>query len=810
MTIYFGLNVTRNLTEVPDGRAALLSLGLDTRDLESIKGLSDPYGVVRSDFRTLSGLTFDLEKVAASLRAETDTYESLTTNFYDQSSVIQSNLNINGQLAASSIKYLYVDFTTNTVKAADISTSRVSSWSSFDVNPTLASPIFYGGEVTVTTGNIELSQLNIRDTIIAKRFDSEIPTHKIKTVIDGEIVNLYAMKGIPLIFTGYFRTAALSITKNSIFPLPNVFPNPTNNGFRPSWVITNVSDGKEFVYANVALSGNNSNVSFSDTTAKERTISIYYPPSGITALSLTSISLVELPNVNLPNLQTLSIQNNDIREFPDLSGYTSLITLDISNNNLTRATTSDLSSFGAAVVARIPLTIRTLNIGNCFNGAYTADLSSLTNLINLRIISSVGARRLQGTSPKVPATIQIYDIRGNQFSTIDDSVKTSLTLTQLYIDYNLIVDSTITIASPELTAFTSYYDNRHNLVDVAGKTKLVTYAHYSVGIVGASDVTNVFTGCTALQNITVMFSAVTGSIPSFSGCIALKTVDFYSTTIGDASPGTGADVGYVLADDTFNSCRSTLTFFRIYSPNIGFHMNGATKVYSQFSNDCFKFMKALSFLYISSQKRGINGVLPSFATAVNLQTVYIFSNYLSGQIPNFSNCIKLNYLYLNDNAFTGPVPNITTSLSFQYLYASYNQLSSFNKIDSTNLKVLYLSYNRIPSIPDMSNLTRLQEFSLNNQQGVGRVSYTKGSFNGLIAIRTLDISNNNISQSNINQIIKDLNINYNTLPRGNVTINLRGNAAPSTATGAAVSTPEDDIPAILAKLRLAGWTVLTN
>jgi hypothetical protein len=110
----------------------------------------------------------------------------------------------------------------------------------------------------------------------------------------------------------------------------------------------------------------------------------------------------------------------------------------------------------------------------------------------------------------------------------------------------------------------------------------------------------------------------------------------------------------------------------------------------------------------------------------------------------------------------------------------------------------------------MSNLTRLQEFSLNNQQGVGRVSYTKGAFTGMIAIRTLDISNNNITQGNINQIIKDLNINYNTLPRGAVTINLKGNAAPSTATGTAVATPEDDIPAILAKLRLAGWTILTN
>ena len=143
------------------------------------------------------------------------------------------------------------------------------------------------------------------------------------------------------------------------------------------------------------------------------------------------------------------------------------------------------------------------------------------------------------------------------------------------------------------------------------------------------------------------------------------------------------------------------------------------------------------------------------------------------------------------------------------MYLSNNLLTMFKSINSTNLRILHIAYNRIPAIPDMSNLIRLQEFRMNNQQLVSTVTYTTGSFVGLTALNNLDISNNNMTRGSIDQIIKDLNKNYNRLNRSGVTINLRGNASPSTASSPAVS-PEDDIPSILTKLRAAGWTILTN
>ena len=44
-----------------------------------------------------------------------------------------------------------------------------------------------------------------------KEFDSEVPTSKIKCKIGTETVFLYAMKGIPLTFRGFFRNLNASV-----------------------------------------------------------------------------------------------------------------------------------------------------------------------------------------------------------------------------------------------------------------------------------------------------------------------------------------------------------------------------------------------------------------------------------------------------------------------------------------------------------------------------------------------------------------------------------------------------------------------
>jgi hypothetical protein len=781
MTFYFGLNINRNLTDIEDPVKALLNINLDIKDLERIKGVTDPGGVTRTDFRSLSGLQQDLERSLGSLNTESTTYDILTTNLYDESSFVDNNVIINGQLAATAIKYVYLD-TDNTVKVADISTSRVSSWSSFDSPVTTSTPIFYGGEVELE-GPIELSELIINGQAETRRFESEIPTHKIKIKVDETDVFLYAMKGIPLVFRGFFRNATLSANINQLGTI------------RPSWTITNISNNAEFVYEN-RLSGSLSQIIFTDSTARERDIRFFYPVDRITSLVLPSVTLIELPSVNLTSLVTLNISSNDFREFPNLTGYTSLTTLDIANNNLTRSKDLPLRTFSSSIVARLPSTLRSLTAGNCFTGVSTADLSSfpLTNL-NLNAGGRFN-RRLSGISPKVnSATIENYNITWNLFTNIDNSVKDSLTLKQIIITENGFVNNDMRFDSPELEIFQSDA-NRHNLVNVAGKTKLTEYlfrSASSAAIPGDTTVTNIFNGCTALRTINISDTPITGAIPPFVNCNSLFSVNFLFTQVTDAVPASGGNPPFVIGENTFNFCRSTLATFRVRSSQ--FSSSG------QFHPDCFRLMPSLDYIEISSERRGITGPLPSFATARNITYILLYNNNLNGLIPNFDNNEKLIFLNLSNNQFVGPVPNIK-AVTFQHLILTNNFLDSFNEIQSTQVLRIHLSFNNIKQIPNLSNLTRLQELLINNQRlGSSTFTYTAESFVGLTSLRTLNVTNNSIGQGFIDQMILDLSSNYDLNPRRGVVVNLRGNTPPSTSS---------EIQDAIRKLQIGGWTVLVD
>lgn len=775
MAFYFGLNIGRNLTDISNAEQSLLNLNLNLKDLEVIRGLTDPGNVSRSDFLGLSGLDVDFETEVASINAETNTYNILTSNVYDKNSVINNNLIVNGQFGSTAIKYLYVD-EAGIVKAADISTSRLSSWSAFDTPITSTTPIFYGGELTVE-GDLELSTLSLNRSAELIRFESEIPTHRIRVNINGQPVDLYAMKGIPLIFKGFFRNASISAVVNVL------------SGIRPSWTIKNTDNNLEFVYEN-RLSGSTSSVTFSDTSAKERDISFYYPVDRITQLSLPSINLFRLPSVVLPNLNTLSIQNNDFREFPDLSNFNSLLTLNIRDNNLTRAENDNLKTLNSNIVARIPNSIRSLNIGNCFTGTASADFSNLTALtsFNINAASRIN-RRVSGTggiAPNVPTTIVDYDIQWNLFNRLPSNVMSSSTLRNLFISHNSINQNDLTISSPALVNFSSVgSSNTHNLVDVAGKTNLINYTIETPTINGGRTITNIFNGCSSLEVVSTRNSPVNGNFPPFINCNSLRSIDFENTQITGASPT------QMIADGTFDSCRNTLRFLRLTSSFI--------TPDQQFDTNCFRLMPALDWVQINSGGRGLSGPLPDFSTARNITHILLFSNRLSGTIPNFDNNTRLFYLHLYNNQLTGPVPNIIAS-SFQHLLIANNLLDTWNELGGANIVRIHVQLNSIPSIPNLSNLTRLQELFINNQRlpSGSRVQYTSGSFIGLRVLRTLNNSNNNMTQGAIDQILLDLNQNYDSNPRGGVTINLRGNAAPSQT---------EEIQNIINKLRSAGWII---
>ena len=79
-------------------------------------------------------------------------------------------------------------------------------------------------------------------------------------------------------------------------------------------------------------------------------------------------------------------------------------------------------------------------------------------------------------------------------------------------------------------------------------------------------------------------------------------------------------------------------------------------------------------------------------------------------------------------------------------------------------------------IPDFSACPNLYYLIMFNNQFD---SYKPGAFAKNYRIRYIDISNNNLNQTAVDQLLSDLFDNWSDYNRGGVTINLRGNDTPS-------------------------------
>src|SRR6056300_773498 len=137
---YFGLNANKNFSEVQDKIKSLANLGLDIEDLDKIRGISN-VGVIAADIKSLANLQEDAGRALGALRADANIWDDITRDFKTVRDIIKTNTVIEeGQLKAQAVKYTFYDYGTDTLKTADISTSRVSAWSQFP-NTT---EIFYG------------------------------------------------------------------------------------------------------------------------------------------------------------------------------------------------------------------------------------------------------------------------------------------------------------------------------------------------------------------------------------------------------------------------------------------------------------------------------------------------------------------------------------------------------------------------------------------------------------------------------------------------------------------------------------------
>ena len=353
----FGLDVNQYFADVLDKDKALKNIGVSPLDLSVIYKSSEAGSpVTQPDWRSFSNLSSPIWKTLDRYNGDSSKHEALLDSRAGIDKMLFGDLNVNGVLSGAAIRYRYLRGTgaTASIGLADISTSRVSAWSSSDprANSNLEitvdgekffpiqrlAKISYGSrikikyhsdsnrgllrfgtqassthsptETEVGNGN-SVSQAPGSDSNNPERrlqtslqpipveFASEIPTCKIKVHLDGDVRYLYAMKGIPLQFRGVFRSL------NNVECTFNTISSGGQN-ILPSWKVVRTDDRNS--YSNYT---NRFNIPrYRTSRSRERFIELYYPADQIKSISMRSASIEDLPVAKFNALTSFSLKTS--------------------------------------------------------------------------------------------------------------------------------------------------------------------------------------------------------------------------------------------------------------------------------------------------------------------------------------------------------------------------------------------------------------------------------------------------------------------------------------------------------------------
>lgn len=776
-----GLRTSLQMADAADANEVLKNLNLNIKDLDKIRGIAAE-GVQPEDIKGLSGLDIDMEKHLIGIFSETRTYGEYLTSLNDGRNEISSNMVANGAIVASSFKFNSLA-SNGSVVSSDISTSRASAWSS------LGSGVYYGSRVKVG-GSVELSSLTLNRELKAKQFESEIPTHKVRIKIDGISYDAFAMKNIPVRFSGFFSSA-----RNVYMTVKNARPNGASPYLRPSWIIRNKDDNTSLTFQNI-LSGSltsgltqarNSIISILSSRARERDIDFYYPVDYIYTIALPDLKLYNFPSAVFSNLDSAILNGSDFIEMPNFKKYAPKLTsLNLSNVNLTRSDTLSLRTFSNSVIGRLPTTLKTLILNDTYAGTSTANLDILTALTTFSLDNSysTNARRSYGTSPSVNSPIEYYSIADQRFTTLHQSVQNSTTLKYLNFSRNGMSTNTVTIASNVIETL-AYSGNITPFIDVSGKTTLKNY--YRIDSNATGNTNPIFVNCTALEDIRITNTRITGPLPSFNSNKALKIFNAWNTLI------TSADSTYTINASTFGSgfdggCRPTLQIFQLNSP----YLTGTIEEKSMDG------LINLTDFWLSSSLNGVSGDLPSFTHSAKLNTLYLRYNNFSGTIPTYSVNPNLTTLNLSYNKLVGSYPLINHA-KIAKIIVNNNKLTFIPPIICPSLNELTAFSNLITAVPDFRNCPAIQTVNMSNNPMSGSAAYSEGFLSTNTALKYLNLANCGIKRGYVDQILKDMAANYDANPRSGVTVLLNGNQSPSSSTEIQTF--------IISRLRAAGWSI---
>ena len=806
----FGLNVLSFLADVENKNLALKSLNLNSLDLDIIRGSANA-GATRRDWVSFSRLKQPIHKAITRFSGESGQYSGILGDRAGTDNILFGNLTINGALSGNAIRYRYIKglgTNSRTIGIADISTSRVSSWSS-SANPVIAtSPISYGARVGIKAGSAlqfgsaPAGQTRLKTSITptAKEFDSEFPTSVITTIINGSPVKLYAMKGIPLVFRGFFRNLDASITLTGLL-----------NGTPASWKVVETGNANNYVnFAN--KDGQTTSIAFRSSRSRERNLQFYYNPDYINRITIQSSGIDTLPVTKLNSLSYLNLRYNNLKNFPNLISIApNLTSLLLSRNPFYLSETASERKLTSVIIDKIPAGLTRLDLPGSFYGSIDPNLfSKFTNITEFNLGRGGGAYfhpdgvHANTPLPNIHDTCTTYTAYNNDFRTIASSsgdnknIKELPNLSYLHLsgNYYLSDGSFTTLTSPDINYINLAATNLP-IPNLAGKTQLQNaYMHYMRSNGGLfSGNTYKFNNCTALETLYLYATRVGGQFPRFTNP-SLKYLEMrYTNVVGGYKDGSTVDNTHVISENTFRDCVNLQTFY----------VNSNNLLTAPIATNVFTFTPALQNLIYNSHGR-TTGAIPNLNVCSDLRSLNLYNNAFSSGTPNLQSSLNINSVNLSYNKLTGQIPAYRnlSNLSGLYLHNNkYTGLSEFSNLP--NLRYFYC-HNQFTDgasgisgeIPDFSGCPRMYYLIMYNNSFT---SYKTGAFESLYQLKYLDISNNSLSSQALEQIVDDLYSNYTTTPRGGVTINLKN----AMQTGA--SLPETALETIIL-LRAQGWTVI--
>ena len=361
---------------------------------------------------------------------------------------------------------------------------------------------------------------------------------------------------------------------------------------------------------------------------------------------------------------------------------------------------------------------------------------------------------------------------------------------------------------------------------MASANTISTINYSSTGVA----IPNNLSGKTNLNNFTSVYNRnsanqlVTGSgTYLFSGCLSLGTLHFYATNLGSinfptsfSNPAlsyldlryTGIKGGkpntadgsqeYVIYPETFKEAVN-IRYIMIDSQNLG---AGFASGKNRIHPDAFLFNPELYYIWYRSRGTTTGNISQLFSSNPKLQYVWMQSNAFTGTVPNFVSNPSIYYVNLQYNQLSGTIPGFKNLNSLRFLYLQNNNLTAIGEPESLpNLRTYQAPNNKLAGqIPDFSGCTNLRSLTLRNNL---LTSYKVGAFAKLYRVNFIDLKFNNLTQTDLDNILVDLVDNWTSINRGGVSINLKN----QTNSSGSLTFPSEVGYAAARTLVSKGWSI---